>query len=432
MSSDVLIRAENIGKKYIAYSRPYHRLLQFLPGVSELRGKEFWALRGINLELDRGDTMALIGTNGSGKSTLLQLICGTLSATEGTIAVNGRVSALLELGAGFNPQFTGRENVYLNATVLGLPRSEINARFDDIAAFAEIGDFIDQPVRTYSSGMFVRLAFAVAVQVDPDLLVVDEALAVGDARFQTKCMARIRQMQDRGTAVLFVSHDMSAVRKLCSRALWLHKGVQRGAGDVAPISAEYMRSLQEDAADRGNAESFPSNSNATGYAGARNGLPGAPPVTWPKAINHWGDEIGCIIALQLQLDQRVDTTVADVGELIIVRITARAPSTAVNRTTVAFSLKNVEGLDLVCFSSDEHDLGLEPGEIGTFSFEFPVVLNAGTYMLAPSIEDRSSGFIRYWEYIEGAEFLKVNSSRLRYGLVVPPMNLKLEKATKGV
>ena len=199
MSSEISIKVENLSKCYQVYEQPRDRLRQFvMPRIRRMAGlkpkqyfREFWALRDVSFEVKKGETVGIIGRNGSGKSTLLQMICGTLNPSSGSITGTGRISALLELGSGFNPEFTGRENVYMNAAVLGLDKEEIDARFDGIAAFADIGDFIEQPVKTFSSGMVVRLAFSVAINVDPEILIVDEALSVGDELFQRKCFSRI-------------------------------------------------------------------------------------------------------------------------------------------------------------------------------------------------------------------------------------------------
>ena len=214
MSSDAAISIADLSKCYQIYNQPRDRLKQaIVPRLQRLFGqpptqffREFWALKDVSLEIRKGETLGIVGRNGSGKSTLLQLICGTLNPTSGTIASNGRIAALLELGSGFNPEFTGRENVYMNAAVLGLSTDQIDACYERIVDFAEIGDFIDQPLKTYSSGMAIRLAFAVAVSVDPEILVVDEALSVGDELFQRKCFSRIEAIRDRGATILFVSH----------------------------------------------------------------------------------------------------------------------------------------------------------------------------------------------------------------------------------
>lgn len=249
MSSEVLaIRVASVSKCYQIYDRPQDRLKQsIIPRVKSLLRqpvsdyyREFWALRDVAFEVRRGETVGIIGRNGSGKSTLLQVICGTLTPTTGEVVTTGRVAALLELGAGFNPEFSGRENVYLNGSLLGLDRQAIDDRFDAIAAFADIGDFMEQPVKTYSTGMYVRLAFAVIAHVDADILVIDEALAVGDAIFIQKCMRFIRRFQERG-ALLFVSHDTGSVINLCQRAIWLSEGSIRHSGPAKEVAEAYLQ-----------------------------------------------------------------------------------------------------------------------------------------------------------------------------------------------
>jgi ABC-type polysaccharide/polyol phosphate transport system ATPase subunit len=234
MSSEIAIKVKNLSKCYQIYDKPHDRLKQSIyPRLQRLVGKqprqyfrEFWALQDVSFEIKRGETVGIIGRNGSGKSTLLQMICGTLNPTGGCIETHGRIAALLELGSGFNPEFTGRENVYLNAAVLGLSNEEIEERFDDIVAFADIDDFIDQPVKTYSSGMYVRLAFSVATNVSPSILVVDEALAVGDVAFQAKCMKRFEDFRQNGTTILLATHDLGSVLQFSSRCILLDAGMK--------------------------------------------------------------------------------------------------------------------------------------------------------------------------------------------------------------
>ncbi|RUY29492.1 MULTISPECIES: ABC transporter ATP-binding protein [unclassified Mesorhizobium] len=249
--SGFAIRVRDVSKHYVMFERPEDRFKQMIvPRLERLIGRpprryfrDFSALSGISFEVGRGETVGIIGRNGSGKSTLLQIICGTLQPTSGSVEVNGRIAALLELGAGFNPEFTGRENVFLNASILGVPRKEMEWRFDDIARFADIGSFIDQPVKTYSSGMYVRLAFATAINVDPDILVVDEALAVGDEAFQRKCFARIEDIKDGGGTILFVSHGAQTIVQLCSRAILLDAGQLISQGRPKPVVNQYQRLL---------------------------------------------------------------------------------------------------------------------------------------------------------------------------------------------
>lgn len=252
MSSDIAIKAEGLSKCYQIYNQPHDRLKQSIyPRLQRLSGKqpkqyfrEFWALKDVSFEIERGETVGIIGRNGSGKSTLLQMICGTLNPTDGNIQSKGRIAALLELGSGFNPEFTGRENVHMNAALLGLSREQTHARFDDIIAFADIGDFIEQPVKTYSSGMMVRLAFAVIAHVDADILVVDEALAVGDAFFTQKCMRFLRSFMKTGT-VLFVSHDTASVTSLCTKAIWIEQGKVLQQGTPKDVCENYLEAFYE-------------------------------------------------------------------------------------------------------------------------------------------------------------------------------------------
>jgi lipopolysaccharide transport system ATP-binding protein len=244
MSFDFAIQARNLGKCYQIYEQPFDRLKQSFWRSKRRFYQEFWVLRDVSFEIRKGETVGIIGSNGSGKSTLLQLLCGTLNPTEGEVTLNGRVAALLELGAGFNLEFTGRENVYMNGAIMGLSTAEMDSRYDEIAAFANIGSFIEQPVKTYSSGMYVRLAFATAINVSPDILVVDEALAVGDIRFQQKCMARIKKFCQTGT-VIFVSHDTAAVIELCSRAFWIESGKIRFDGAPKFVVEKYLQYMSE-------------------------------------------------------------------------------------------------------------------------------------------------------------------------------------------
>lgn len=238
--SDIAISVNNLSKDYYLYKKPIHRVIETLfPGGKKYH-TAFSALSNIDFQVKRGEAIGIIGRNGSGKSTLLQIISNVLQATKGTATVNGRISALLELGAGFNPEFTGRENVFLSTAIMGLNREEIDERFNDIAEFADIGDFIDLPVKTYSSGMYVRLAFATAVSVDPDILIVDEALAVGDIFFQQRCVEHMKRMMESCTIIL-VSHDMHAVSNLCDRAIVLEKGVQLYDGKPGQAIALYTK-----------------------------------------------------------------------------------------------------------------------------------------------------------------------------------------------
>lgn len=246
MSSNNAIEVNKVSKSFLMYEKPIDRLKQFFTRNKAKYDNHFWALKNVDFQVAKGSTVGIIGKNGSGKSTLLQLIVGTMSPTGGDISVDGRISALLELGSGFNPEFTGRENVYLNGAIMGLSEEEIKDRFPLIEKFADIGDFIDQPVKSYSSGMFVRLAFACAVNVDPDILIVDEALSVGDMQFQLKCIEKMKRFKEEGKTILFVSHDTYSIRNFCDEVIWMMNGEIHMRGDVNGVTRiyeDYMKSI---------------------------------------------------------------------------------------------------------------------------------------------------------------------------------------------
>ena len=247
MSSDFAVRVQGLGKHYQIYDKPHQRLAQMLWRGRRRFYRDFQALEDVSFTLARGGTLGIIGRNGAGKSTLLQIICGTLTPSAGSVEVNGHIGALLELGTGFNPEFSGRDNLRINAAIHGLSEAQLAERLDDILAFADLGEFIDQPVKTYSSGMVVRLAFSVVVHVEPDILVVDEALAVGDALFQAKCMTRMKRLLDRGASLLFTSHDVAAVKALCAQTVWLERGRMRASGDTAAVTRAYSQDWIDEA-----------------------------------------------------------------------------------------------------------------------------------------------------------------------------------------
>src|SRR6516225_8979620 len=235
-----MLRVQNVSKVYRLYRRPLDRLAEFLPFVTHHPPTEFWALRDVSLTVERGEVLGVVGPNGSGKSTLLQIVSGILELTRGRVLASGRIAALLELGAGFNPEFTGRENVFLNGEILGIPRRDMEGAFPEIEKFAEIGNFIDRPVKEYSSGMYVRLAFATAIHVDPEVLIVDEALAVGDAIFSSRCIQKFEELRDRKVTVLFVSHDLGLVKQLSHRAILLLHGRIEAEGSPNDVINRYI------------------------------------------------------------------------------------------------------------------------------------------------------------------------------------------------
>jgi lipopolysaccharide transport system ATP-binding protein len=248
MFSEIALQADGLGKTYHLYAHPSDRLKQLFAPSAKKHYRAFSAVGSVTFELHKGEVLGIVGTNGSGKSTLLQLICGVLEPTSGSVKVTGRIAALLELGAGFNPEFSGRENIYLNATILGLSAAEIESKIEGVIDFSGVRDFIDQPVKTYSSGMYVRLAFSIATSVEPDILVIDEALSVGDGAFARKSFDRIMQLKKRGTTILFCSHNIYQVEALCQRVLWLDKGTIRALGQSAAVCQQYNQFLEQDPA----------------------------------------------------------------------------------------------------------------------------------------------------------------------------------------
>ncbi len=241
---ETIIDIKHLNKVYNLYDKPIDRLKEVLSPTHKSYHREHYALNDISLEIKKGESVGIVGKNGSGKSTLLKIITGVLNSTSGEINVKGKISALLELGAGFNPEYTGIENIYLNGTMMGYSKAEMDEKVDDIIAFADIGDFINQPVKTYSSGMFARLAFAVSINVEPEILIVDETLSVGDTRFQIKCMDKMKEMMEGGTTVLFVSHDINAIRRFCTKCVWINEGRLKEIGSVNTVSDHYMDFLK--------------------------------------------------------------------------------------------------------------------------------------------------------------------------------------------
>jgi len=370
---------------------------------------DFYALKDINLTVKRGEAVGIIGRNGSGKSTLLQIIAGTLTPTTGTVNINGRVAALLELGSGFNFDFTGKENVYLNASILGLTKAEIDARYDDIAKYAEIGDFIDQPVKTYSSGMVVRLAFAVAAHVDPDILIVDEALSVGDARFQLKCARTIDRFIERGVTLLFVSHDASLVKRLCRKALLLEHGKEVYAGIPNDVINLYSKLI----VDGGTAEKLADDIKAIQNRGETGGLDGnnAPKskaaqvqdAVADKIINDershvqisgsefsYGGELGKILNIEI-LDARSQPKLTfESGEEVRVRMLCHAID-PVPAPILAMTIKNNAGLEIYgtnTLFANQPAPPLSAGQHVEASFRFPLNIMPGVYFL-------SLGFVQF-------------------------------------
>jgi lipopolysaccharide transport system ATP-binding protein len=415
-SADPAISVSGVSKRYMIYDRPEHRLWQGLFRGRRQFFRDFWALHELSFEVERGETVGIIGPNGSGKSTLLQIICGTLSPTTGTVHRNGRLAALLELGAGFNHEFTGRENVYMNGAILGLTRHEIDARFDRIAAFADIGPFIEQPIKTYSSGMVVRLAFAVVANVDADVLVIDEALAVGDALFTQKCMRFLRGFQEHGT-VLFVSHDTGAVLNLCRRALWLAHGRLVQTGAAKPVVEAYMRANVE-VAQRLERTADETTPRADSLAA----------VAIPSPVDPAGTPFGAggarinSIAM-VGADGRLTTHVTG-GEVMTLRVEISALQD-ITSAIVGFNLKDRLGQvvfgenTLLATQGKPVELNRGDGAVAEFRFEMPRV-RTGKYTLDVAVAEGTQETHVQHQWFFDAAVIQVVTDRHVFGVLAVP------------
>lgn len=415
LSSSPIIQASGLGKCYPIYERPMDRLLQALVPGGRKRYREFWALQDVSFDVGRGETIGVIGMNGSGKSTLLQLICGTLAPTTGTVHVSGRVAALLELGAGFNIEFSGRENVYLNASLFGLSREQVDARFDKIAAFADIGDFIDRPVKTYSSGMTVRLAFAVIVHVDADILIIDEALAVGDVFFTQKCIRFLRQFRETGT-LFFVSHEMGTVLNLCDRALWLDHGRLVQIGPAKPVCEGYLKKLYDSqAAARQEAiAKVP----VTRTSASASDAPIDPPDAAASAFGVGGARI---TATRLLDEHGVPLTVASGGEHVTLEIAANTNAELFS-PMLGFFVKNPAGEPLFGENTFASTLGrpltTAAGETlsARFSFVMPY-LAPGDYTVTVAVAEGTQAEHIQHHWIHDALAFRMTAAERRHGLM---------------
>lgn len=433
MCSDIVLKVENLSKCYQIYDRPRDRLKQMLLGKKRKYFREFWALKEVSFEILKGETLAIIGKNGSGKSTLLQMICSTLNPTNGNIKVNGRVAALLELGAGFNPEFTGRENIYMAAALYGLKKEVVDQRFVSIAAFADIGEHIEQPVKTYSSGMYVRLAFAVIAHVDADILVVDEALAVGDAVFTQKCMRFIRSFQKHGT-LLFVSHDTAAVQNLCEKALWLDNGQVKGFGTSKDISEAYLKSsLQEiygkdvtlssinDKSKSDTKEEISVGSKDQGAVGVVNYNAKINFENNLNDANGWKSGAAEVIDVRMSKVNNGDSDVFEGGESVRLNIRARAYS-KLDAPIIGFIVKDRLGQELFGENTLSFTLFNEKGIAadeefeGSFYFQLPMLPN-GQYVLTAAVANGNLHEHVQHHWLHDAAVITVSSSKVRWGLV---------------
>ncbi len=411
-----MIEVKNLTKIYKIYDKPGDRIKEALfPKKYKDKIKEFYALANINFSVEKGETVGIIGKNGSGKSTLLKILTGVINQTSGEKVMDGSVSALLELGAGFNPEYTGIENIYLNGTIMGMKREEVEEKIDEIAEFAEIGEFINRPVKNYSSGMFVRLAFAVAINTDPDILIVDEALAVGDYRFQAKCYNKFEELKEKGKTILFVSHDVDAVRRFCSRALWLDNGKVIMDGDVNEVTSKYMEFITSNETD---AEALVKGMNKKTEELLEQ-------EKEFNAINRFGSKVGCIKNVRVSKGDR-ETEVFMNGDIVTVETVVVVPEEAdLSTTGLAISLKDKNGVDLMVSALHDYDMRFRHKGRNIVKINFPAYLNVGEYTLTSGLEMRHTHPISYYDYIEGAAYIKIMCDKEYFGVMKIPSEITL-------
>jgi ABC-type polysaccharide/polyol phosphate transport system ATPase subunit len=407
------------------YKAPGDRFKELLSFNRLKRHKDFWALRDISFEVGRGETFCIVGENGSGKSTTLQIVAGILTPTGGTVQVNGRVSALLELGAGFNPEFSGRDNVYLNGSIMGLTTKQIDQRYRDIESFAEIGEFIDQPVKTYSSGMAVRLAFAVAINVDPEILLVDEALAVGDIYFRQRCMRKVHELRARGVTILFVSHAVSDVKAIGDRALWLDQGRVVELGKPERVIARYLAAMTEkDSSYRIHKAENPAPRKARRSLRAPEVVEGIPNID-----HRYGDGRGEILGIAVLDEDGRPLSMLEPSSRMIVRISARAKA-ELPLPIVGFMLRNQLGMDFAGTNTARESCELaamQAGDVITVDFhiELPELYPA-QFSFAPAIANGTLAGYTMCDWIDNAIALEMSRSEMgTYGFMHLPCRVEV-------
>lgn len=400
------LRVDAVSKQYRIYDRPADRLKETVTRGRWKAHREFWALKDISFEVEAGTTTGIIGRNGSGKSTLLQIITGTLEPTHGSVSIEGRVAALLELGAGFNAEFTGIENIFMNSALMGLSKSETEQLLPEIANFAEIGDFIYQPLKTYSSGMYIRLAFAAAIAVSPQILIIDEALAVGDAVFQHRCMRRIKQMQENGTTILFVSHDPGAIRALCTRAILLDEGRMLTEGAPADVLNRYRKIIMA------SQKVYEANLNPAAETTPANDSVARTPLTY--SFRH-GDRRAEIVEVELLDGGLHPTQLLETGQPVVARVVYLA-NDDLDDVVCGFLIRNKHGIHIYGTNTELQEVPFEPvakGRLVEVTFEFNCWVAPDQFSLSVAVH--SSAGVSF-DWLDGCLFFRVMAGTTMEGV----------------
>lgn len=447
MDLEKRIVINNISKIYKMYNTPIDRLKEAFSVSRKNFHTEFYALSNISFDVAEGEIVGIMGRNGAGKSTLLKIITGILTPTFGSISVSGRISSLLELGAGFNVEYTGLENIFFYGTIMGLSKKAIEQKLDDIIEFAEIGDYVHQPVKTYSSGMFARLAFSCAINVQPEVLIVDEILSVGDIRFQAKCFNKFKEFKQKGVTVLYVGHDISTMRTFCDRCIWLNNGRIIDVGEPTYISAKYVEFMYlDEIADfteykahgkYGEKDALPNESDMPSSCvehetdtapEAQEGA--AEKIKNGKPLAHWGRKVGLIKDIKVTANGKDLISCAPFDEVVISFTVGFDDEIDYEYLSAAFSIKNREGIDLIVKTTYDYEIELRRAKNGhQFEFRFQPRLTNGEYYLVIALEDRKNVAISYYEYIEGVKYFKVFQDKAFFGQFLTDIEISIKGAT---
>jgi ABC-type polysaccharide/polyol phosphate transport system ATPase subunit len=439
MTDAYKIIVDNVSKAYKMYNTPTDRLKEALSISGRSKHTDFFALSNVSFKVKKGEILGIMGRNGAGKSTLLKIITGVLNPTYGSVQTTGRISSLLELGAGFNFEYSGIENIYFYGTIMGLTKAQINEKVDDIINFSEIGDYVHQPVKTYSSGMFARLAFSCAINVDPDILIVDEILSVGDMRFQSKCFNKFKEFKNKGVTILYVGHDVSLMRSFCDTAIWLNNGKIVAEGDPTFISAKYVEFMYlDDISNFTTYKKFDNCLNGTGKSSVKSEQNESTigktieqvknDDRFPRCLSHWGTCVGLVenVCLLDTNNQNV-LTCAPEDKIRIKVLIKNYEDIDYEYFSVAVSIKNKEGTDLIVKATYDEKIRFEKEhKLTAIEFVLKPMLAVGEYYLVVALEDRKNTAIMYYEYIEGAKFFKVYTDKKIFGVFDPDVKINLE------
>lgn len=412
------IEVNHVSKAFKMYNNSMDKLKEALSIRERELHTDFYAVTDLSFTVKKGEIMGIMGRNGSGKSTLLKMITGIYEPTCGNIAVSGKISSLLELGMGFHMEYTGIDNIFFYGTLMGLSRSQMEDRLQAVVDFAEIGDYVYQPVKTYSSGMFARLAFSCAINVEPDILIVDEILSVGDMRFQAKCFRKFKEFKEMGVTILYVGHDVATMRTFCDTAMWIDKGRLVDIGDPTYISAKYtefmhVEEISEFTGYKRKGSKAPEKKQKEPEKGKRKVEGGC----FPDSIAHWGTKTGMVKSVKLCSVDGIQKSVFCADEKIRIEILlAAGRNMDMGHFSVAFSVKNTEGTDIIVKTTYDEKVTFPKAGLWEVCFEFVSGLANGDYYLVIALEDRKDGVITYYEYIEGVCYFKLYTERKIFGI----------------